>query len=396
MDFAYKYTAKTATGQVLSGVTYGPNRAMASAKLKKNGFRPVQMDLSIGSTLSNFIHPEFSAPELSRFYGTIGSRLKLGKPMAEGLDMALEYVGDERMRGAILVLRQCILDGQTQFQGLQASGFPRRDAMVIRSTEEAGSTGDAYISLAKEVQRAFQLKSSIKAVFYLPVVMAIFMVFFVWAAISYIAPLTMTFLTQAGARGSMNPLIELYFQFAKQFNANHTLSSILYFGFFAGLAMGIRSSYFKRIIDQIPFIKKMSVKGDHSTLWSNFALLYDAAVPAKEAAKIVADAAMREDSREAFLRMSKYIEGGRDVTEAASGAGFPPFVLAGVRSAASGGDLKDGLTEMAVGFEKEVEIMTSLLKENVKIISTVMVSIGVFLVFLVTYYPILASILSQF
>lgn len=396
MQLAYKYTAKTNTNQVLRGTVYGPNKALASAKLKRNGFRPVQMDFSLGETLSNFLSPDFNPVELSRFYGTIGRRLERGKPMAEGLDTALEYVKDERLRGAILILKQCVLDGQSQFQALQSAGFPRRDTMVIRSTEEAGSTGFAYTSLAKEVQRSYQLKASIKAVFYLPIAMSVFMIFFVWAALSFIAPLTMSFLSQTGARGGMNPMIDLYFQFAKAFNEAHVISSVLYFGFFVGVALFIRSGVFKSWLDRVPFMRKMSVKGDHAALWGNYALLYDAAVPAKEAARIVADAAVRPDSRQAFLRMAKLVEGGRDISEAVAASGFPSFVVSGVKSSVSGGDLKEGLQDMSLNLEEEVQTMTSLLKENIKIMSTLLVAGGVFLVFLVTYYPILASVLSQF
>lgn len=396
MQFAFKYTAKTSSGQVLSGVTYGANRALAASKLKKNGFRPGQMEFSIGSTVSNWLHPQFDATELSRFYATIGRRLERGKPLAEGLDTALEYIKDERLRGAVLIFKQCILDGQPQYQALLIAGFPRRDAMVIRSTEEAGATGSAYLSLAKEVQRAYQLRASIKSVFYLPAAMAVFMIVFIWAALSYIAPLTMGFLKQTGSHASMSPFIQAYFDFAAMFNAAHAVSSIAYFGAFLGLALFMRSSRFRRLLDAVPFMKKMSIKGDHSALWGNYALLYDAAVPAKEACRIVADAAIRDDSRAAFQRMARLIEGGRDIAEAVSVSGFPSFVVSGVKSAVSGGDLKEGLVDMSVNLEEEVSTMTVLLKENVKIASTLLVAGGVFLVFLVTYYPILASVLSQF
>jgi type II secretory pathway component PulF len=396
MQLAYTYTAKTSTGQVLKGIVYGPNKPLAASKLKKNGFRPVQMDFTLVGTISNFLKPDFDAVELSRFYNTIGRRLERGKPMAEGLDTALEYVKDERLRGAILILKQCVLDGQSQFQALQAAGFPRRDTMVIRSTEEAGSTGAAYTSLAKEVQRSYQLRASIKSVFYLPIAMSVFMIFFVWAAISFIAPLTMNFLSQTGAKGAMNPAIQFYFDFAKTFNSAHILSSVLYFGAFIAFALFVRSAQFKKLLDQVPFMKKMSIKGDHAALWGNYALLYDAAVPAKEAARIVAEAAMRQDSKQAFQRMAKLVEGGRDVAEAVGSSGFPSFVVSGVKSAVSGGDLKEGLVDMSMNLEEEVSTMTTLLKENVKILSTVLVATGVFLVFLVTYYPILASVLSQF
>ena len=396
MDLAYKYIAKTESGQTLTGVTFGPSKALAGARLKKIGFRPTSLQLALGATLGSWVSPDFDAAQLARFYRTIGRRLERSKPLAEGLEAALEYINDERLRGAILVFRQCVQDGQTQHQGLVAAGFPRRDAMVIRSTEQAGSTGKAYLSLAAEVERTYQLRRSIKSVFYLPAAMAVFMIFFVWAALSYITPLTMSFLKQTGSSRGLNPAIEMYFSFARHFNESHTLSSVLYFGAFLGLAVFLRSDVFRKQLDRIPFLRKMSEKGDHATLWSNFALLYDAAVPAKDAARIVADAASRSDSRQAFVKMGRLLEGGRDLGEAASLAGFPSFVGAGVRAAVSGGDLKDGLHDMTAGLEDDVTTLAGMLKENVKIGSTIAVALGVFMVFLVTYYPILASILSQF
>lgn len=395
MEIAYNYTAKTARGQKISGVVHAPSKPLAFSRLKKGGFIPIKVEFSLGQTISGWFHPNFNAAELSRLYVTVGRRLNNGKSLVEGLEAASEYIQDARLRQAVMLMRQSVLDGQSEFQAMQTAGFPRRDCLVIRSTAEAGKTGESFLSLGDEISRVEALRKSVASTFRVPAIMGVFMVLFVWAAIMFIAPATLSFLKQTGLRMNFSPLLAHYFDFVKLFHIQSTISSILYFAAFGGVAYFLKSKTFKKMLDRIKTLRTLSVKSDHAALWNSFSLLYDAAVPAREAASIVGDSAHREDSKLAFQRMAKMVESGRSLEEASAAAGFPTFVVSGVSSAASGGDMVAGLNDMSRNLEEDVRVLTGLLQENAKIASILAMGVGVLIVFVFTYYPMIASVMSN-
>jgi len=395
MEFAYKYSAKTARGQTITGVIHAPSKPLAFARLKKGGFIPLKVEAAWLESVSGWTQKGLNAQELSRLYITVGRRLKNGKSLVEGLEAASEYIQDNRLRQAVLMMRQSVLDGQSEFQAMQAAGFPRRDTLVIRSTAETGKTGESFIALGEELARVESLRKSIASTFRVPFMMAIFMVLFIWAALMFIAPSTLAFLKQTGLRLNFSPLIENYFKLVELFHVQATVSSALYFGVFIGLFKFLRSDTFKDILDKSKTLNTLSVKSDHAALWNSFALLYDAAVPAREAAAIVGDSATRKDSRAAFAKMAKLVEAGRSLEDATATAGFPRFIVAGVASAASGGDMVAGIGDMVRNLEEDVRVLTSLLQENAKLLSILAMGVGVLIVFVFTYYPMIASVMSN-
>lgn len=395
MDFAYKYSAKSSRGHVIRGTAYAPNKALAYSKLKKGGFLPLKVEFDLGGSLGGLFRPDFNKGELSRFYTTLGRRLKNGKGIVDGLDAATEYLTDQRLKQAVMMMRQAILDGQDEYSAMTTAGFPRRDALVVRSTSETGKTGESFLSLGDEIARNEALRRSVASTFRMPLIMGVFMVLFIWAAVMFIAPATLAFLKQTGLRLNFSPLITAYFDFVHLFHKQSIVSSFLYFSFFGGLIYFVRSDSFKKMLDRIGTLRMLSIKSDHAALWNSFCLLYDAAVPAKEAAVIVGDSAKRTDSRTAFLRMGKLVESGRSLEEATIAAGFPKFVVSGVSSAASSGDMVAGLTDMVRNLEEDVRVLTGLLQENAKIFSVLAMGGGVLLVFVFTYYPMLASVMSN-
>lgn len=395
MELAFKYTAKTSRGKLMTGVVYAPNRVLGLSRLKKNGFQPMNVDLDLGESLRNLISGHFDQMQLARFYNTLGRRMNNGKPLVEGLDSAVEYITDPKLRQAILVMKQATLDGQNEYQAMSAGGFSTRDAMVIRATSEAGKTGQTFLSLAAEISRVEALRRSVSAIFRMPIIMAFMMYGFFFGALVWVAPMTMKFLKQTNLKMNLNAFNQAYFDFAKLFNANLVIATILYLLVPIGLIFFVRSETFGRALDYLKRLRDISVKADMAALWNSFGLLYDAAIPVKEACRIIADAAKRPDSRMSFLKLGRMVEAGRPIDDAIPNCGFPTYIVTGVKSSASGGNMVEGLQDMVKNLEEDVLTMTDILKENVKVGAVLMVATGVSLVFFVTYYPIVASVLSN-
>lgn len=395
MQKAYKYTAKSSSGHLLEGIVHANSAPLAAAQLKRGGFSPLKLALHPLQTLKGWFSPGMNAQELSRLYTTVGRRLQNGKSMVEGLEAAIEYIQDARLRQGVMQMRQGILDGQTEYQAMLGAGFPRRDCMVIRSTAEAGKTGESFIALGAELTRNESLRKAIKGTFRMPAIMSIFMVCFVWAALMFIAPATLAFLKQTGLKLNFSPILQAYFELVRIFHISATLSSVIYFGAVGAVIYWLRSKHFKRQLDRFKTLRDLNTKADQSRLWRSFAMLYDAAVPAREAAQVVGASANREDSERAFRRMAQLVEAGRSIEDAAMVAGFPRFISGGVASAASAGNMVEGLNDMCTNLEEDVTMLTAVLQENAKIFSVVGMGLGILVVFMFTYYPMIASVMAN-
>jgi type II secretory pathway component PulF len=395
MDLAFNYSAKTSRGKLMNGVVYAPNKVLGFARLKRNGFAPLKVELNLAESVRNLVSGQFDQLELARFYNTLGRRMNNGKPLVEGLDSAVEYINDQKLKQAILVMKQATLDGQNEFQSMSAAGFPSRDAMVVRSTSEAGKTGETFLSLAAEIARVESLRRSVAAIFRMPLIMAFMMYAFFYGALVWVAPMTMKFLKQTNLKLNLNAFNRAYFDFATLFNENLLVGTIAFAVFPVVVVFAARSQAFKNALDSFKRLRNISVKADMAALWNSFGLLYDAAIPVKEACRIIADAAKRADSRGSFLKLGRMVEAGRPMEDAVQNCGFPSYIVSGVKSSASGGNLVVGLQDMVRNLEEDVLTMTEILKENVKIGAVLLVATGVSLIFFVTYYPIVASVLSN-
>ena len=395
MQKAYSYSAKSSNGHLLEGVVHANSAPLAAAQLKRGGFTPLKLTLNPLQTFKGWFNPDMNAQELARLYTTVGRRLQNGKSMVEGLEAAIEYVQDARLRQGVMQMRQGIIDGQTEYQAMLGAGFPKRDCMVIRSTSEAGKTGESFIALGAELTRNETLRKAIKGTFRMPVIMSVFMLFFVWAALMFIAPATLAFLKQTGLKLNFSPILQAYFELVRLFHISSILSSVIYFGLAGLAAYYLRSKHFKKQLDRFKVVRDLSVKSDQARLWRSFSMLYDAAVPAREAAQVVGASAAREDSEKAFRRMAQLVEAGRSIEDAAMVSGFPRFISGGVASAASAGNMVEGLNDMCVNLEEDVTMLTAVLQENAKIFSVVGMGIGILIVFMFTYYPMIASVMSN-
>lgn len=396
MDIAYTYQARTPKGKLISGLIYAPNRPLGFSKLKRNGFAPISLEMNPSATLSGLISKDFDQAELARFYTTLGRRLKNGKSLIEGLTAASEYVTDQRLKQAILVMKQATTDGQNEFQAMSNAGFPSRDAMVVRATSAAGNTGDAFMALAQEISRVYELRKSVKQIFRMPIIMLCMMYLFFYASLVKVAPMTMKFLKNLNMKLNMSSFNQGYFDFATFFNENIWVASACYFAVPVGVIYATRTEAFGRMLDKFKKLRDISVKSDQAALWNSFSMLYDAAIPVKEACRILADAAKRPDSRTNFRKLGRLVESGRSIEDAIQVSGFPTYVISGVRASDSGGNLVEGLKDMVKNLEEDVFSMTEMLKENVKILALLVVASGVTMIFFVTYYPIISSVLSAF
>lgn len=397
MDFAYKYRSKTARGRVVAGIAYASSKALAIGQLRRGGLAPFEINMDLPKTLVGLVKTGFSTRDLARFYATIGRRIKKDKPLVEGLSNAADFVQDSRLRQAIQVMRLAIMDGRGEGDAMAIAGFSPRDSKIVAASATAGRVGDAFVSLSREATREGQLKSGLWAIFTMPMFLMALIYAGFYAALVLAAPNTIAFLKQADVSISkMSEFHQNYFAFAVWFNDNLLLNSI---GFWLAPAAGIflvaKLNVLSWLADKFRWLREISIKTDAAMLWSSYALLYDANISPREICKLLQPTAVREDSRLAMRKMQLMLNNGVSQEEAVSRAGFQPFVVEAVKSSLSAGDLAQGLRELCDSLEEDILVITQILKDAMKVVSLIVLGIGVGALFMVSYFPLVSAVLQN-
>lgn len=393
MDIAYRFRALNTRNRPIAGTIYAKGKDLAYSKLKRNGFRPRVLTFAPLATLRNAIAPDFDSKDLARFYRTLGRRLNNGRTLADGLESAAEFIRDDKLRQASQVMRQCLNDGRREHEAMMAADFPQRDTMIIRAAAESGKIGDAFLAIAHEVERKAKLRDAVTKVFRMPAIIGVIMWVFIYAAIHWITPKTLVFMKNINA--NVSPMHAKFFAFSESFNANLLVGTILYLLVPVLIVQVLRSRWFGALLDRVRVINELSVKADMGSLWTGYTLLYEATIPPADGARMIKAAAARRDSAECFAKLEKILATGVYLEVGVEKAGFPKFVIDGVKAAVMGGDTVDGLRDMTHDLEEDVAMSSEILRENATVASMFVMGLSVAMFFYMSYYPVMSAALKN-
>ncbi len=395
MNFAYRYNAHNQSSKAVTGLVYAETSDSAYAKLKRAGLRVASLRFDILGTL-NGLSGKFDIRELVRFYRTMGKRLEAGKPMISGMEAAISFTTDPLLINALRLMQQRLMDGAKVADAMHSAGFPERDLNVIRAADASGKQGQAFIRLSEDVERTERLRSAISSTFLPMKVLAIVGLIGVYVAMGWLSPTMIRFFAQwsNGNAPHLPPAIVLYNAVAVWVAAHKIAgAAMLMLLVFAGNAL-LNSRLVKQSADYWNNWRMISEKSDHSSAWTSFGLLYDAGgISAYESAAVVRKSCVRQDSQDMFNRMDKILRLGVPISVAVTRAGFPLYVINGVKSAEEGGaSLAEGLLSMVSDLEQDVEVMTGILKIKITYLSQIFGGLIVSGFFYVTLYPMYIQI----
>ena len=395
MQIAYRYYAHNQASRSVSGIVYAEDSDAAYAKLKRAGLRVARLHFDPIGTL-NGISGKFDIRELVRFYRTMGKRLEVGKPMISGMEAAISFTTDPLLINALRLMQQRLMDGAKIADAMHAAGFEERDLNVIRAADATGKQSQAFVRLADDVARAERLRQAISSTFLPMKVLAVVGVVGMYAAMGWMSPTMIRFFAQwsNGQVVHLPPSIVLYNQIALWVTTHKIVAGVLMLGILMLGNAVLKSPLVRKLADYWQNWRMISEKSDHSSAWTSFSLLYDAGgISAYESAAVVRKSCARLDSQDMFHRMDKILRLGVPISVAVSRAGFPHYVVNGVKSAEEGGaSLAEGLLSMVADLEQDVEVMTDILKIKITYASQVFGALIVSGFFYVTLYPMYIQI----
>jgi len=375
MQFIYQFTAYTTENELIDGNIPADDHDVAFTKLKRIGLRPNKIVFDVTATAKSMFSPEFDLRDLVRFYNSLGDRINTGRgDLVDGLRGAVEFVFDKNLKTAIMIMANRIGAGDKIHDSLTYAGFPKIDAMTIRSAEMAGSHGNAFKRLAEEHAKTRALAGEVKKVFLMPIVTMFVIYLGICAAPYYFGLGSEKFITEFNGDKAQ---FEWYFSVA-HFSHEHLF---MYLALATVPILALSWAYQAKMLSMAmsywPLWNKITYLKDMAATWTAFASMYDAGVPPYECASLVIDAAVREDTKHCFKRLEGAILSGKTINVATKQAGFSPQVYKGVRAAEDGGGVNIGLKAMASDFNNDASTLVEVLKVKADLLSKLMTFIGV-------------------
>ncbi len=398
MQKVYRYTIKNRLGHIVEGALFAPDRPSAEITLKRLDARVIDLAVSWPDTINTMNRSTFDLRELAQVYSTLGRRIENGTEIPTALRETAEFVLDVRLKIALGMAEAQSAAGQPLGNALAASGFPSRDCALIIAMQRAGDLGKVLLSLSQDYRRLASMRNKLRGLILEPAFFFGLAYILVWAATVFAIPRIQHFFAQL-PNAHLPPWVSALYGLAAVFDAHLVIGTVLYVAGAIGLIVFLRSPAFAALLDYVPVVRNLSERADHAVLWSTFATMYDAAITHHEIARLLAQAATRDDNRGAFVQMHRILQSGQvALAQAVQRVGFPPYIASAATRALSAGDASSVVDELHIlsdNLSEDVEILTTRVAK-VTDITLKMVMGGVLLaVAMVTVIPMILSTLSQ-
>jgi type II secretory pathway component PulF len=394
MDKVYKYTGVNQTdGEFFERYLIAPSMDDAYNLLNQMGTDFFEVKLDPKNTIS--LSKNLPLKDLARFYDTIGKRLEKGGQLVSGLESAMEFIKDLRLKTYISMLLQSVSEGRKLGESMLMAGFPDRHAKSIAAMEESGQVPETLKSLAEECKREHNLNSSIKGLMRMPKAFGVIVGIMFYGAFGFMSPMMLGQLEDIVGYDNMPPYAQTYFDFVSMFSDNLIISSIIYFGIIIGFIVFAKSSVAKKIANKIPIVNNISERGDYASLWLRYGLMFSSAMNLQEASVLVAESAKRDDSKEAFYNLESYLSSGYSIGRAVEMSAFPHYVVNAVKSGESSDGIGDAMRSLSIELFEDIDMLISQMTDTVRTVMMLVMTVVVVVFFLLTYYPLLSTMMSQ-
>jgi len=395
-NLMYSFSARTGTKETISGLIPAKSLNLAHHRIKKIGLTHVILKLDVMQSIAELFGAKPNPRQLSMFFRVVGQRLQNGEGrLQSALEQAQTFLIDGRIKSMVAIFHACLDEGQDLNTAMLQSGFDEREAMVVKALSDGAERGQAFLSLAEEVEAREQLQRRFGAMLRTPKFVGGFAYLMLPGYVFFIAPKTAAFLQQMGNQIKVSPAITNFYQVMGTLSANPVAFFIGYFLLAIGFVTLVRSKWFFRQLERISMLRDISEKRDHIALWHSFALMYRGGIPQGDALRTLSRTVSRPDTRRALIVSAKRLGSGSDEVSAISTVGFPQWAVAGFRGAKLSGDLADGLLRFSKTLREDLMFAIENLAFYVNNGSIVFMGFIVALVFLVTIYPMTAPILSN-
>ncbi len=366
----YKYQAKNAKGQLVSGEFEAANQSDALIKLRAQQMKPLRLNVVKASAPSIFA-ARVDTKDLQIFTRQFSTLINAGVPVMDSLKILSEGLRPGILKEASADVKKSIEEGTHLADAMakRPAVFDKLYCNMIQAGEEAGILDLILQRLALYMEKSEKIKGQVKGAMVYPAVILSVAFLVIGGILVFIIPKFMEFFASSGAEP---PALT---QFVVDLSHSLTTYWYVYLGVIVGLPILI-SKYvktpegkiiFDKIIFHSPVLGEVIQKSSIARLSRTLGTLLSSGVGLIQAIEIAARTAGNSVVEQALLRSKESIIGGGTFAKPLlKEKAFPDMVVQMISIGEQSGTMDIMLGKIADFYEDEVEsavkAMTSIME----------------------------------
>ncbi|MBT9140457.1 MAG: Type II secretion system protein F [Dehalococcoidia bacterium] len=396
----YAYQVLNQRGALSSGKLEAENEFLATARLKRLGFTPIELrEAKVSGLQQAFtLKKRVGLGELALFSRQMASMLSAGIPLTRCLTALGEQTVNITLRKALLAVSANVEGGGSFSESL--SGHPEvfneMYCDLVKAGEVGGTLENVLLRMSLQLESEKALKDNIKAAMFYPLTVLVFAVLVLTVMLIFIVPIFLGFYPE----GTQLPFLTgLIVQFSDSLRNFWYLYILLIVASFFAVKYYLASYSGKRVWDRtkfrIPIFGGLVQKTVVARFSRTLSTLLSGGIPVLQALETAGPASGSTLVAEAVKRAGEKIQEGQSIAEPLKESKlFPPTVTLMIAVGEETGDLPSLLTGIAEFYEQEVATMSKGLTGLIEPLMIIFVGGIVGVLVLALYLPIF-SVITQ-
>ena len=373
-DFAY--TAKSSTGEKLSGMIAAGSRAEAMQKLRAQSMFPmtVQDAAPAAKSISIKLPVRVKKDQVADFCSQLADLLSNGVPMLESLKILSEATENPKLQETCIAIHDAVSQGDTLdvAMGKHPTIFSELTMSMIRAGQEGAFLEEALQRTSHFLRKQDEMRSKIIGALTYPIILGVVGSIIVAAMVVFLVPKFQPFFDRLEQNGTGLPLITIVLLGASKLLMNYGLLVILAVaGIVFGITRWINTESGRRMVDQIKL--KTPLVGDifHDAAVSRacrvLGTMLKNGVPLLRSLRISSESTGNVLLAEAMLKSAENVTAGDTLSKPLAASGLiPPQVMAMIRIAEESNTLDEVLVKISDRIdgriERKLEVMVRMIE----------------------------------
>jgi len=372
----FAYTAKSSTGEKLSGMIAAASRAEAMQKLRAQSMFPmsVQDAAPAAKSFSIKLPVRVKKDQVADFCSQLADLLSNGVPMLESLKILSEATENPKLQETCIAIHDAVSQGDTLdvAMGKHPTIFSELTMSMIRAGQEGAFLEEALQRTSHFLRKQDEMRSKIIGALTYPIILGVVGSIIVAAMVVFLVPKFQPFFDRLEQNGTGLPLITIVLLGASKLLMNYGLLVILAVaGIVFGILRWINTEYGRRMVDQIKL--KTPLVGDifHDAAFSRacrvLVTMLKNGVPLLRSLRISSESTGNVLLAEAMLKSAENVTAGDTLSKPLAASGLiPPQVMAMIRIAEESNTLDEVLVKISDRIdgriERKLEVMVRMIE----------------------------------
>ena len=372
----FAYTAKSSTGEKLSGMIAAASRAEAMQKLRAQSIYPMSVKDAAPATtsLSIKLPVRVKKDQVADFCSQLADLLSNGVPMLESLKILGEATENPKLQETCMAIHDAVSQGDTLdvAMGKYPAIFSELTLSMIRAGQEGAFLEESLQRTSHFLRKQDEMRSKIIGALTYPIILGVVGSIIVAAMVVFLVPKFQPFFDRLEQNGKGLPLITIVLLGASKLLMNYGLLVILAVaGIVFGIMRWIKTESGRRLVDKIKL--KTPIVGDifHDAAVSRacrvLGTMLKNGVPLLRSLRISSESTGNVLLAEAMLKSADNVTAGDTLSKPLAASGLiPPQVMAMIRIAEESNTLDEVLVKISDRIdgriERKLEVMVRMIE----------------------------------